>query len=76
MDVVCGIYKVVCLNTGEMFESISLAAKWCGLKSQQMIGINFLNTKFVLLQTRDNFLKLTNEKPKTSSPIIFTTWLI
>lgn len=29
---------VVCLNTGEMFESISLAAKWCGLKSQQMIG--------------------------------------
>ena len=29
---------VICIETGEIFESISLAAKWCGLKSQQMIG--------------------------------------
>lgn len=30
--------RVMCIETGEIFETISLAAKWCGLKSQQMIG--------------------------------------
>jgi group I intron endonuclease len=29
---------VICIETGEMFESIRLAAKWCNLKSTSMIG--------------------------------------
>lgn len=29
---------VICINTGEMFESLKLAAKWCDLKNSPMIG--------------------------------------
>ena len=29
---------VMCIETGEIFETIKLAAKWCNLKSYQMIG--------------------------------------
>lgn len=29
---------VICIETGELFESAKLAAKWCGLKNSPMIG--------------------------------------
>ena len=29
---------VICIETGEIFETIKFAAKWCNLKSYQMIG--------------------------------------
>ena len=29
---------VICIETGEMFESMKLAAKWCNLKNSAMIG--------------------------------------
>ena len=29
---------VICIETGEMFESMKLAAKWCKLKNSAMIG--------------------------------------